>query len=157
MLLLPIPTAPRDQLPGLMVLDTLAVPRDLPGSPASVALLWQLNMLGDTVGMVQRAGGAYGGGNPRKHWSGWWPFFFFSEFFGFIFQREGSMEVSKMPHRNFGVLPPSMCGCIPSPPWGRSHVPGNVLTSSTYSTCKHSISGKHTELLNMPPVIIMEL
>lgn len=49
-----------------MVLDTLAVPRDLPGSPASVALLWQLNMLGDTVGMVQRAGGADGGENPRK-------------------------------------------------------------------------------------------
>lgn len=84
-------------------------------------------------------------------------FFFLSEFFGFIFQREGSMEVSKVPHRNFGVLPPSMCGCIPSPPWGRSCVPGNILTSSTYSTCKHSTSGKHAELLNMPPVIIMEL
>lgn len=42
------------------------MPRDLPGSPASVALLWQLNMLGDTVGMVQRARGADGGENPRK-------------------------------------------------------------------------------------------
>lgn len=133
---------------GLMVLDTWAVPRNFPGSPASVALLWQLNMLDDTA-MVQSPKGrgcrwrGKSKETQRRHWSGWYQVFWVS--FLALFSKERVPWRSARCHT--GILGCFLQRCVaafPAPhgggpvsqgtPTGCANIPplGNMLS---YWTC----------------------